>query len=114
MPPQRLRILVYPESPRRWAAQALEHDLAARGWTIESAIDTLVRITRAHVEFDRRHNHPPLSAFGAAPRPYWKAFNTASPLPIFAEVEWTGGVPAQIVTAVTNENPVVSHSARPS
>ncbi len=101
---------MYPESPRRWAAQALEHDLTARGWTIESAVDTLVRLARAHVEYDRRHHHVPLSAFGAAPRPYWKAFTTASMLPLSAEVDLDGSIAAQVVTALTTENPVVSHS----
>ena len=69
-----LRIIVFPDSPKAWIAQSLEHDLAARGITAEAAIDTLLRITEAHVAFDTRHGRAPLSAFAAAPRLYWTAF----------------------------------------
>jgi hypothetical protein len=73
-----LSIVVFPDSPKAWTARCLEHDLAARGTTAESAIDTLVKIADAHIAFDLRHGRTPLSAFGGAPRLYWNAFARAS------------------------------------
>lgn len=74
MPVSRLSILVFPETPKTWTARCLEHDLAAGGRTPEAAIDTLIRIAQAHIEFDARHGREPLSAFHGAPQPYWSAF----------------------------------------
>lgn len=72
-----LRVIVFPDSPKAWTARSLERDLAARGATADAAIDTLIRIAQAHVEFDTRHGRVPLSAFAAAPRLYWNAFARA-------------------------------------
>jgi hypothetical protein len=72
-----LTIVVFPDSPKAWTARCLEHDLSARGRTAEAAIDTLVKIADAHIAFDIRHGRAPLSAFAAAPRLYWTAFNRA-------------------------------------
>lgn len=74
----RLRVVVFPETSKAWAARCLEHDLAAVGKTAEAAVDALVRIASAHISYDIRHGRTPLSAFGAAPRPYWNAFAGAS------------------------------------
>lgn len=106
MTPSRLRIVVFPETPRTWTARALEHDLAAQGRTMESAIDTLVKLLQAHVAYDRRHNRKPLSAFAAAPKLYWSAFNRAAQLPILMELDWQEtGTPARIVAAVVSDHP---------
>ena len=69
MAPPRLRILVFPETHGTWTARGLEHDLAAEGRTIEAAVDTLLKIARAHVAYDRRHNREPLSAFAPCSPP---------------------------------------------
>ena len=82
MAPSLLRILVFPETSRTWTARGLERDLAAGGRSIESAVDTLLKIARAHIAYDRRHNREPLSAFAAAPPVYWNAFTRATPIPI--------------------------------
>jgi len=106
MAPPRLRILVFPETHGTWTARGLEHDLAAEGRTVEAAVDTLLKIARAHVAYDRRHNREPLSAFAPAPRRYWAAFTAATRLPAPAEVDWTeSGRPMQIVAAVISEHP---------
>ena len=81
MAPPRLRILVFPETHGTWTARGLEHDLAAEGRTIEAAVDTLLKIARAHAAYDRRHNREPLSAFAPAPQLYWTAFTGATRLP---------------------------------
>lgn len=72
-----LRVIVFPDSPKAWTARSLERDLAARGATPDAAIDSLIRIAQAHVEFDTRHGRVPLSAFAPAPRLYWNAFARA-------------------------------------
>jgi hypothetical protein len=111
MAPCRLRIVVFPETQRTWTARALEHDLAAQGRTIESAVDTLVKLIQAHVAYDRRHNRKPLSAFAAAPRLYWSAFNRADELPILMELDWQDSdIPARIVAAVLPDHPAIRPS----
>jgi len=104
----RLRILVFPETHRTWTARGLEHDLAAEGSTLESAVDTLLKIVRAHIAYDRRHDHKPLSAFAPAPQLYWDAFTCATRLPITMELDWSEtGAPAQIVAAVASKHPAI-------
>jgi hypothetical protein len=108
MAPCRLRILVFPEPHGTWTARGLEHDLAAEGRTIESAVDTLVKIVRAHIAYDRRHNREPLSAFAAAPQLYWNGFTRATPLPIPLQLDWSeNGLPAEIIAAVTSHHPAM-------
>jgi hypothetical protein len=102
----RLRVLVFPETHGTWTARGLEHDLAAEGRTVEAAVDTLLKITRAHVAYDRRHNREPLSAFAPAPERYWTAFSGATRLPAPVEIDWNdSGRRMQIVAAVASENP---------
>src|SRR5438477_209681 len=104
----RLRILVFPETGHRWTARGLEHDLAADGSTLESAVDTLLKIVRAHIVYDRRHDHKPLSAFAPAPQLYWDAFTLATRLPITMELDWSETeARAQVVTAVASKHPAV-------
>jgi hypothetical protein len=110
MSPCRLRIVVFPETSRTWMARALEHDLAAQGRTKESAVDTLVKVIRAHVAYDRRHNRKPLSAFAEAPRLYWNAFDRAAELPVLMELDWHD-MPARIVAAVISDHPGIRASS---
>jgi len=73
---------------------------------MESAIDTLVKLIRAHVAYDQRHNRRPLSAFAAAPKLYWNAFNRATELPILMELDWEEtDAPTRIVAAVLSDHP---------
>ena len=105
---RRLTILVFPEIHHTWTARGLEHDLAAEGRTIESAVDTLLKVVSAHIDYDRRHNREPLSAFAGAPPLYWSAFNRGTPLPIPMNVDWLEGrLPAQIVAAVVPQHPAI-------
>ena len=104
----RLRVVVFPETTKAWTARSLEHDLAAVGRTAEAAVDALVRVASAHIAFDIRHGRPPLSAFGAAPRPYWNAFAGAAmrtkPLEVL-RAEPQG--PFSCLVSVTKENPAI-------
>jgi hypothetical protein len=78
MPCASLRIVVFPETPKTWTARSLEHDLTAAGGTPDAALETLMKMADAHIAYDIRHGHPPLSAFASAPRLYWNAFVAAS------------------------------------
>jgi hypothetical protein len=106
MCPQCLRVLVFPETGRNWTARALDHDIAVQGRSMESAIDALTKIVRAHVAFDLRHNREPLSAFPPAPRLYWNAFRDATRQLPARELDYreVDGTP-RIVMATTERNP---------
>jgi hypothetical protein len=105
--PRRLGIVVFHEKNRTtWTARVLEHDLAAQGRTMESALDTLVKLIRAHVAYDRGHSRPPLSAFAAAPDGYWSAFDGATELPVTIDIDWHDpDVSGRVIAAVAPEPP---------
>jgi hypothetical protein len=77
---QSLRVLLYQDLPGRWSARSLEHDLCADGRNIEAVLDRILQLIFAHIDYDRRHGHAPLSAFPAAPRRFWDAFKKARPM----------------------------------
>jgi hypothetical protein len=78
MPISRLSIVAFQETHCRFTARCLEHDITATGRTTELAVDALLKIVRAHINFDCRHATPFLSAFTPAPRLYWDAFRRES------------------------------------
>ena len=104
-PPVRLRILVFEDVPGVWTARALEHDVLAEGRTIDGAVHAVLRIMRAHVEFDRRHNHEPLSGFRAAPQVYWNAYTRATPLTWATSLAGMLPISVEIAAAVALERP---------
>ena len=103
-----LRVLVFPETPGVWVARGLEHDISTVGRSIQSAVDTYLKVAGAHVAYDCRHHHEPLSAFAAAPPLYWDAFARATPLPIPMAVQrsWPG-VPPCVMAALARQNPAI-------
>jgi hypothetical protein len=108
MAASRLTILVFPEVHGQWTARGLEHDLAAEGRTVESALDTLLRVVSAHIEYDLRHNRRPLSAFATAPRLYWSAFKHGVPLSVPMRIGSSEGSPRlEITAAVISEHPAM-------
>ena len=111
----RLRIVVFPETPKTWTARSLERDLSAGGRTPEAAIDTLVRIAEAHIAFDARHGREPLSAFTSAPQLFWNAFAKADKKPESLEVHVRGcpGENAlQCLVGVIASNPMMARQQR--
>ena len=111
----RLRIIIFPETPRAWTARALEHDLAANGRTVEAALDSLLKIARAHIAYDLRHGREPLSAFAAAPQLYWNAFAEATRLTLPLELAWRDyGAPTPVVAATVPEHPILRRATRAS
>jgi len=79
---KRLRFVIFQEAPGLWLARGLEHDLAAEARTIGQALRAALRIVHAHVAFDTRHDHPPLSAFAPSPQRCWNAYATGTPVPL--------------------------------
>ena len=104
-----LRIVVYPETPRTWTARLLEHDLSAVGRSIELATGAVLKLAMAHIVYDRRHQHKPLSVFAAAPALYWTAFKQATPLPLASEIACSGDeCVVQVNAAVLARHPAVT------
>ena len=99
-------MLVFPEQGRHWIARALDHDIAVQGRSVEDAVDALIKVVRAHVAFDLRHNRSPLSAFPPAPRLYWSAFRDATRQSQIREIDChdANGAP-RIVMATIAQNP---------
>lgn len=92
-----LRILVFEELPGVWVARALEHDVVVEARTMDLAAARLLGFLGAHIDFDRRHNREPLSAFPAAPQLYWNAFARGAvvgpqSLPLATTMPWPGAV----------------------
>lgn len=105
---RRLSILAYPES-RVWStARCLEYDLMASGRSADLAIDSLLKMIRAHIEYDTRHRRPALSAFAPAPTLYRHAFSGASARWEVDTTLWFNGQASPLVDiAVVKENPAV-------
>ena len=104
---RRLSVLTYPES-RVWnTARCMEHDVMATGRTEELAVDALVKMLQAHIDFDTRHKRLPLSAFAPAPRLYREAFAESSRTWTFDGPTWSAGTPIRIDVAVVPQKPVV-------
>jgi hypothetical protein len=78
--PSHLSVLLVEDLPSLWTARGLEHDIVAEGRTSEKAIRGILGFVAAHIDFDRRHNRPPLSAFPPAPKRFWTTFERATPL----------------------------------
>ena len=116
MPVSRLRIVVFPDTPRTWTARSLERDLSAGGRTPEAAIDTLVRIAEAHIAFDTRHGREPLSAFASAPQLFWNAFAKAEKKSENLELHPHGCASEHAlhcVIGVTPQNPLTARRPKP-
>ncbi len=105
---RRLSVLAYPES-RVWStARCLEFDLMSSGRTADLAIDSLLKMIRAHVEYDARHHRPALSAFAPAPALYRQAFVKASGRWVLDGQAWfASGSSPMVDVAVVNEHPAV-------
>ena len=103
-----LRILLYQDLPGLWVARTLEHDIIVEGRTVDEAIDAILRIVVAHVEFDQRHGRHPLSAFPEAPARYWTAFEASSHVRTVtcSPRGSTRGSARSVVIAVTQNRPV--------
>jgi len=105
---RRLSVLAYPES-RVWStARCLEHDLMASGRSADLAIDSLIKMIRAHIEYDARHHRPALSAFAPAPALYRQAFVNARGRWVLDGEPWFPNDQSPVVdVAVVQENPAV-------
>jgi hypothetical protein len=105
---RRLSILAYPES-RVWStARCLEYDLMASGRTADLAVDSLLKMLRAHIDYDTRHHRPALSAFAPAPALYRHAFLNATGHWVFEADAWfVNGATPVVDVAMVAQNPAV-------
>lgn len=107
---RRLSIVAFPESKHISTARCLEADIMAIGRTPELAVDSLVKMVRAHIDFDRRHARPALSSFVPAPRLYWDAFRRGSRHWVFeihADPLDTSGVLTQVDVSLIPQHPAI-------
>ena len=110
MPISRLSIVTFQETRHQFTARCLEHDIVATGRTTELAVDALLKMVRAHFNFDSRHARPPLSAFGPAPRLYWDAFRHGAEHWTFdmpSELDSSSGLRTQIDVALIPRHPAI-------
>ncbi len=110
MPISRLSIVAFQETRHTFTARCLEHDITATGRTSEFAVDALLKIVRAHINFDCRHARAPLSAFAPAPRLYWDAFRRGSQHWVFDVLAEQTAAPAtrmHVDVALVAQHPAV-------
>lgn len=108
---QRLRIVIYQEQSGQWIGRGLEHDLQAEGCTIGEAVRSVLHFARAHVEFDQRHDHDPLSAFRPAPQAYWNAFTAGTAVPL-SQLGVSAMAGWEIAVAIAHRRPTAEAAAR--
>lgn len=101
MPTCWLHVLVYQDFPGVFIARSLEHDIAVEGSSLERAVDWILRIIKAHVEFDQRHGRQALSTFQQAPARFWTAFEQATIL----RTVCCGTASQSILIAFSSERP---------
>ena len=102
--PKRLSIVLYQETPGVWVGRCVEHDLSAEGRTIGETVRAILRLVDAHTLFDARHDHPPLSAFRAAPQAYWNAFSTGTHITL-DQLGATAPPPWEILVSIARYRP---------
>ena len=76
---------------------------------MEAALDTVLKVARAHINYDLRHGRHPLSAFAAAPRLYWEAFAGATRVDIrvgLAGEETDASM--RVIAATLPQHPIVT------
>ena len=93
MSAERLRLVIFQETPGLWTAYGLEHSVTAQGHTVGEALRAIVRTIDAHTMFDRRHSHQPLVAFSPAPQSLWNCYHAGTAVPlaqlgVVAPAEW--------------------------
>lgn len=93
-----------------WVAQALEHDLAAQGPSIELAQRAFLHALAGQFKLDFQKNRQPLVHLPPAPMRYWHAWDQASakqllkaPTPTVASAEEQATIPpAYVIQAITD------------
>ena len=87
-----------------WVAQALEHDIAAHGSSIEEAKTAFEQTVLGYFRLDAKYRREPLASLRPAPEAFWEAWKRVvtkqtEPLPLSDP----SIPPAYVVNAVTNE-----------
>lgn len=109
MEAERLRLVIFQETPGLWTAHGLEHSVMAEGHTLGETLRAIVRAIEAHTSFDLRHSHRPLIAFPPAPQALWNVYHAGTSVPL-AQLGVTGPEGWVITIAVTAP-PQMAHPA---
>lgn len=94
-----------PNEPEAWIAQALEHDIAAHGRTIEQARVAFERTVQGYFQLAAKHHQEPLASLKAAPDTFWEAWKRVA----HKDTERLRSTdpqapPAYVVQAITTES----------
>lgn len=82
--------------------------MMASGRTTDLAVDALLKMIRAHIDFDRRHQRQPLSGFVPAPRIYRDAFEKGQQRWIFHDMPpLSRNARTLVAVAVVQQNPAI-------
>ena len=85
-------------------AQALEHDIAAHGSSVEEAKIAFERTVLGYFRLDAKYRREPLASLGPAPEPFWEAWKRVATKQTEAlELTDPSSPPAYVVNAITYE-----------
>lgn len=96
-----LSVLFFQERPGVWVAQALEHDIAAHGGSIDEAKTAFERTVWGYLRLaESRHQTEPFEALQKAPDAFWQAWHriTAKSTEALPTTP-----PAYVVAAISSE-----------
>ena len=93
-----------------WVAQALEHDIAAQGASLQLTQRTFEETLSGQIALDRKFGREPLKHLPPAPREYWDAFEAADKREV-AKTPLTieNMPPAYVIQAIT-EQPLAAYA----
>jgi hypothetical protein len=98
-----LRVLFTQEGDL-WAAQCIDHDIAAQGKTIGEAKQVFERTIIGQILRDIKDGREPLAAFPPAPKSYREKFDQAEELADKRPIQLPAGVPpAFMVSQITKD-----------
>jgi hypothetical protein len=97
-------VLFFQESPDVWVAQALEHDIAAHGQSVEAAKLAFQRTVKGYLLLDAKHGREPLSSLSKAPSEFWEAWERARSATMPAE-EMPSVPPAYMIPVISQDRP---------
>jgi len=73
-----LRVLIIQQSDGLWAAQCIDHDIAAQGKSIREAKTAFEQTIIGQILYDLKKNREPLAAFPAAPTELQELYERAA------------------------------------
>ena len=94
-----------PDDPDTWVAQALEHDIAAHGKSVEQAKLAFERTVAGYLRLAVKHHQEPLATLKPAPELFWSAWGRATGKKTLELSPSDATTPAAyVIQAITNES----------